>query len=454
MQTSQASWLETLTVYFKPRVLAMFFLGFSSGLPYMLVFSTLSAWLRDYNLTLTVIGFFGWVGIIFAFKFVIAPFIDSVPLPWLTRVMGKRRSWMLVTQLGLVLGLFVMAKLNPQLSIVQVALASVVVALFSASQDVVIDAYRIEAVDREFQGAMAANYVFGYRIAVLVSGAGALVIADHFDWYTSYTTMAACMLVGIITCLLIAEPDHSKVKRETEEFQHAWVDRVLGSGQHGRFKEWFVRAVVCPFLEFFQRNGAFSLLLLFFVSIYLLSDIVMGIMANPFYLDLGFTKTDIAQISKVFGFFCAIAGAFLGGALVVRFGIMRPLILGACMLATTNLLFALMAQQGPDKMWLAFVISADNVSGGLANAVFIAYLSSLVNQSYTATQYALFSSLMKLPGKIVAGFSGIVVDAQGYSYFFIYAALLGTPAILLAIYLWWRSRGEKESADQAARGAN
>ncbi|WP_160153097.1 MFS transporter [Microbulbifer sp. ALW1] len=447
MVKQQVGWLEAFLVYFKPRVLAMFFLGFSSGLPYALVFSTLAAWLRDFGISRTAIGFFAWVGVIFAFKFVIAPFIDAVPIPWLTRKMGKRRSWMLVSQIGLAIGLYGMANLNPQLAILQVALVSLAVAFFSASQDVVVDAYRIEAVEQEFQGAMAANYVFGYRVAVLISGAGALVIADQLNWYVSYTTMAALMCVGIITTFIIKEPDHRKMQEEAETFEHEWVEKVLGSGQHSRVKEWFVRAVASPFLEFFQRNGRFSILLLFFVSIYLLSDIVMGIMANPFYLDLGFSKTDIAQITKVFGFFCTIAGAFLGGALVVRYGIMRPLILGACMLTVTNLLFAYMAQQGPDKMWLAFVISADNISGGLANSVFIAYLSSLVNQSYTATQYALFSSIMKLPGKIVAGFSGIVVDAQGYTHFFVYAAILGLPAIILAVYLWLRSR--KEEAEEA-----
>ncbi|MCK7599172.1 MFS transporter [Microbulbifer sp. CAU 1566] len=447
MVKQQVGWLEAFLVYFKPRVLAMFFLGFSSGLPYALVFSTLAAWLRDFGISRTAIGFFAWVGVIFAFKFVIAPFIDAVPIPWLTRKMGKRRSWMLVSQIGLAIGLYGMANLNPQLAILQVALVSLAVAFFSASQDVVVDAYRIEAVEQEFQGAMAANYVFGYRVAVLISGAGALVIADQLNWYVSYTTMAAFMCVGIITTFIIKEPDHRKMQEEAETFEHEWVEKVLGSGQHSRVKEWFVRAVASPFLEFFQRNGRFSILLLFFVSIYLLSDIVMGIMANPFYLDLGFSKTDIAQITKVFGFFCTIAGAFLGGALVVRYGIMRPLILGACMLTVTNLLFAYMAQQGPDKMWLAFVISADNISGGLANSVFIAYLSSLVNQSYTATQYALFSSIMKLPGKIVAGFSGVVVDAQGYTHFFVYAAILGLPAIILAVYLWLRSR--KEEAEEA-----
>jgi PAT family beta-lactamase induction signal transducer AmpG len=337
-----------------------------------------------------------------------------------------------------------MSTINPTLTLVPVALAALWVAFCSATQDVVIDAYRIEAVDPEYQGAMAANYITGYRIALLVAGAGALFIAEWGSWSIAYASMAALMGVGVITTLLIAEPDHAKLQREAEVFQHAWVENVLGEGTHSRLWEWFVRSVICPFLEFFQRNGRFGLVLLLFIGIFRLGDIAMGIMAYPFYLDLGFSKTDIAQISKIFGFFCTVAGAYLGGLLVLRYGILRPLILGACMAAVTNLLFAHMAGVGPVKAWLAAVISADNISGGLANAVFIAYISSLTNQAYTATQYALFNSLMTLPGKFISGFSGIVVDAHGYAPYFIYVAFLGIPAIALAIYLWWRDRNEAE----------
>ena len=452
MQKQNMTWGEALRIYLKPKVLAMFFLGFSAGLPLLLVFSTLTAWLRDYGVSRTAIGFFAWVGITFSIKVLWAPVIDYLKIPFLTRVMGKRRSWMIVAQFGVALGLLGMASVNPQLALSQVAVLAVLVAFCSASQDVVIDAYRIEAVDRDLQGAMAANYVFGYRIALLVAGAGALYVAELANWSVAYATMAALMGVGIITTLLISEPDHDKVKAMAEDFQHDWVDRMLGSGQHSRIWEWFIRAVACPFIEFFQRNGRFALVLLLFIGIYRLSDIAMGVMANPFYLDLGFSKSDIAQITKVFGFFFTILGSFLGGLLVVRFGIMRPLILGAVMVAGTNLLFAHLANIGPDKAWLALVISADNVSAGLSNAVFIAYLSSLANQAYTATQYALFSSLMTLPGKFISGFSGIVVDAQGYNLFFTYAAIIGLPAILLSIYLWRRSQREEVLAKDAAPG--
>ncbi|USD22602.1 AmpG family muropeptide MFS transporter [Microbulbifer variabilis] len=440
MSQQQLTWGQALGAYLKPRVLTMFFLGFSAGLPLLLVFSTLTAWLRDFGVSRTAIGFFAWVGITFSIKVLWAPIIDQLRLPFFTDKLGKRRGWMLVSQVGIAIGLVGMASVNPQQSLMEVALLALWVAFCSASQDVAIDAYRIEAMDEDYQGAMAANYVFGYRVAMLIAGAGALFIADAFSWSGAYLMMAALMGVGVITCLVVSEPDHSKVNKEADKLQSEWEERLLGKGEHGRLKQWFIRAVVCPFVEFFQRNGRFALVLLVFIGIFRLSDIAMGIMANPFYLDLGFTKTEIAEISKLFGFFCTIIGSFLGGVLVVRYGVLRPLILGAVMVACTNLLFAQLALIGPDKAWLALVISADNISGGMANAVLVAYLSSLANKAYTATQYALFSSLMTLPGKFISGFSGIVVDAQGYAQFFIYAALMGLPAIFLSIYFWRRER--------------
>ncbi|GAA5445377.1 anhydromuropeptide permease [Microbulbifer sp. NBRC 101763] len=442
MSRQQLTWGQALGAYLKPRVITMFFLGFSAGLPLLLVFSTLTAWLRDYGVSRTAIGFFAWVGITFSIKVLWAPIIDYLRLPLLTKSLGKRRSWMLVSQVGVAIGLVGMASVDPQLSLLQVALLALWVAFCSASQDVAIDAYRIEAMDEDYQGAMAANYVFGYRVAMLIAGAGALFIADLFSWSGAYLAMAVLMGVGVITTLLITEPDHSKVSKEADVLQSEWEQRLLGKGEHSRLKQWFVRAVACPFIEFFQRNGRFAFVLLLFIGIFRLSDIAMGIMANPFYLDLGFSKTEIAEISKLFGFFCTILGSFLGGVLVVRYGILRPLILGAVMVACTNLLFAQLALIGPDKAWLALVISADNISGGIANAVLVAYLSSLANKAYTATQYALFSSLMTLPGKFISGFSGMVVDAQGYAHFFIYAALMGVPAILLSIYFWRREQRE------------
>jgi MFS transporter, PAT family, beta-lactamase induction signal transducer AmpG len=423
-------WRSAFLVYVQPRVRSMVFLGFSAGLPFLLVFSTLSAWLRDEGVERSVIGFFSWIGITYSIKVFWAPVIDRLPLPFLTKFLGKRRSWMLLAQLGIVGGLVGMGSSDPHSQLQQIALFAVWVAFCSATQDVVIDAYRIESVSSEYQGAMAATYVLGYRIALLVAGAGAFYIADYANWKAAYLIMAVAMFIGLITTLCLKEPEHKYFDKQLDEniaVKHQGVWRRLSTG--------FVDAVLSPFMEFFTRNGRVGLLILMLIAVYKMSDITMGVMANPFYLDLGFNKKDIADISKVFGFFMTIAGAAIGGALVVRYGIMRPLLLGAVMVAVTNLLFAVLAVSEPNLLLLAGVISADNLSGGVATSIFIAYLSSLTSTAYTATQYALFSSLMTLPAQLLGGFSGVVVDNYGYTVFFIYASAVGLPAIILVLLL-------------------
>ncbi len=433
----QKSWLSALSIYTQPRVLGMIFLGFSAGLPFLLVFSTLSAWLSDSGISRSVIGFFSWVGVTYSIKVFWAPVIDRLPLPVLTRLLGRRRSWMLVAQIGIATGLICMANTDIHQHTQTLALCAVAVAFCSATQDIVVDAYRIEAVTVEYQGAMSATYVFGYRLALLVAGAGAFYIAEYTSWQTVYWVMAAVMSVGITTTLLIAEPQVSKDK--AAQLLEQRLEASLGVAQHTtlweKFVAWFVDAVISPFVEFFTRNGKLALLILALIGLYKMSDITMGVMANPFYLELGFSKKEIAEVTKIFGFFMTIFGASLGGLLVARYGIMKPLLLGAILVCVTNLLFAMLAVSTPDLIFLAAVISADNLSGGIASAVFIAYLSSMTNSAYTATQYAVFSSLMTLPANLIGGFSGLVVDKFGYQLFFIYASVLGVPAVLLVIWL-------------------
>ncbi len=440
MNAATASWREAITIYMRPRVVAMIFLGFAAGLPFLLVFSTLSAWLRDVGIARTTIGFFSWIGITYSIKVFWAPVIDRLPLPLLTRALGKRRAWMLVAQITIALGLVGMALTDPHADLTRLALFALLVAFGSATQDITVDAYRIEAVDKNLQGAMAATYVLGYRLALLAAGAGAFYIAEAGSWSGAYLAMAALMGVGIVTTLVIREPQHVPDPRTNA--LEARLEQAVGvRGRQSlwtRLAAWFSDAVVSPFVEFFQRNGALAVLILLLVGAYKLSDITMGVMANPFYLDLGFSKTEIANVTKVFGFFMTIAGAGLGGILVVRFGILRPLLAGAILVASTNLLFVWLAVSEPNLVTLAIVISADNLGGGLATSAFIAWLSSLTNTAYTATQYALFSSLMTLPAKFIGGFSGIVVDHAGYASFFLYAGLLGAPAILLALVLIYR----------------
>jgi PAT family beta-lactamase induction signal transducer AmpG len=449
-----ATWREAFAVYRHQRVLAMLFLGFSAGLPFLMVFSTLSAWLRDLGVSRTAIGFFAWIGITYSIKVIWAPIVDRVPIPILTRMLGKRRSWMLVGQIGIALGLIGMASVDPTTDLSKVALFALLVAFSSATQDIAIDAYRIEAVVKERQAAMAATYILGYRLALLVAGAGSLYIATYASWPSAYLSMAALMLIGMLTALIVTEPVRHQ-DREGVMFEQRVIDFMSRSAALPTWLRktiaWLIGAVVCPFADFFSRNGWWAVVILMFIGVFRLSDLAMGIMANPFYLDLGFTKTEIANIAKIFGFFMSVAGSFAGGVLVVRYGIMRPLLLGAIMVAVTNLLFAFLAMVGPDKFWLAVVISADNVSAGLSNAVFIAYLSSLTNQAYTATQYALFSSFMTLPGKVISGFSGFIVDGYGYISFFVYAAAIGIPAILLVVYLMRRLNVDDVSVGDARK---
>ncbi len=433
-----ASWLKSARIYAHPRVLGIAFLGFSAGLPFLLVFSTLSAWLTDYGISRSTIGFFSWIGITYSIKVFWAPVVDRLRLPVLGRWLGQRRSWMLLAQLGIAAGLLGMAYTDPAADLTAVALFGLLVAFASATQDITIDAYRIEAVEEERQAAMAASYIFGYRLALLVAGAGALYIAEFASWQIAYICMALAVIVGVVTTLAIAEPQKNLTIATV-----ALEERVLAfslSRAHWpdslrRVGEWFLRGVVCPFIDFFERNGWFAFLLLGVIGLYRISDITMGVMANPFYLDLGFSKSEIASIVKVFGFGMTLVGSAVGGVVVVRFGLERILLVGAILVALTNLLFAVMASFPADEFLLMLVISADNFSGGLANVVFIAFLSSLTNKAYTATQYALFSSLMTLPGKFIGGYAGVVVDAFGYSSFFTYAAALGVPAVVLIIVL-------------------
>jgi len=437
-QDSKAlNWHEAFSAYAKPRVIGMIFLGFSAGLPFLLVFSTLSAWLRDEGVARTAIGFFSWIGITYSIKFFWAPVVDRLPIPWVTIKLGKRRSWMLCAQIVIAGGLLGMASNDPRTNLLMIAVYALVVAFGSATQDITIDAYRIEAIGDRYQGAMAATYVFGYRLALLVAGAGTLYMAQDMSWHYAYTIMAFLMTIGMITTLIIKEPEHQR--NTIAEKVEKKLETSIGLDKQDNIAEgigrWFIDAVASPFVEFFERNGRMALVILLLIATYKLSEITMGVMANPFYIDLGFTLKEIANVAKIFGFFMSIAGAALGGIFVVRYGIKRPLMLGAILIILTNLLFVWLAVTEKSIISLAIVISADNLSGGFATSAFIAYLSSLTNRAYTATQYALFSSLMTLPAKFMGGFSGIVVDTAGYAYFFLYAGLLGIPALLLIIYI-------------------
>ena len=436
-KNTPASWLAALQVYLEPASWRMLCLGFAAGLPLLLVLGTLSFRLREAGIDRSTIGFLSWVGLAYGFKWVWSPLVDRMPLPLLTRWLGRRRSWLLLAQSGVMLGLVGMACLNPQEALEPVVWCALLVAFSSATQDIALDAFRIESADVQRQAALAATYQTGYRLAMIWAGAGVLWVAARASelavdaaatqtlayqqqaWQTAYLVMAASMIVGLITVLLSPEP----------------VPTPLPPARTAR--EWLQGALIAPFADFIQRYRWQAALILGLIAIYRISDVVMGIMANPFYVDMGYTKDEVAAVTKVFGVIMTLLGAFIGGVLSMRLGVMRILMLGAVLSALTNMLFAWLATRGHDLTALVWVISADNLASGIASAAFIAYLSGLTNVSYSATQYALFSSMMLLAPKWLAGFSGVYVDAHGYESFFNSTALLGVPVLLL---VWLASR--------------
>jgi MFS transporter, PAT family, beta-lactamase induction signal transducer AmpG len=422
--SKKMGWLQALKVYLEPPTLRMLALGFSAGLPLLLVLGTLSFRLREAGIDRATIGFLTWVGLAYGFKWCWAPLVDRLPIPLLTRWLGRRRSWLLLSQLAIIGGLVGMAVSDPKLALMPVVWCALVVAFGSATQDIALDAYRIESADADRQAALAAAYQTGYRLAMIWAGAGVLWIAaraevsnaanyDPQAWRTAYLCMAASMSVGILTVLLSPEPI-AQVQQQAKNLQ-----------------QWLLITLIEPFADFFKRYKWQAALILALISVYRISDIVMGVMANPFYVDMGFTKDQVAGVTKVYGVIMTLVGAFIGGILSMRLGVMRVLMLGAVLSAVSNLLFAWLGSQGPDVNALIWVISADNLSSGIASAAFIAYLSSLTNIQYSATQYALFTSLMLLLPKFLAGFSGQMVNAVGYAQFFTGTALLGLPVVVL-----------------------
>ncbi len=438
------SWRDAWLVYLRPESLRMLALGFAAGLPLMLVLGTLSFRLREAGIDRGTIGHLSWVGLAYGFKWVWAPIVDRVPLPFLTKAMGRRRSWLLVAQLGVMCGLAGMALSDPSQTLQPMVIWALLMAFASATQDIALDAYRIESAPEKEQAALAASYQMGYRLAMIWSGAGVLWLAARAElpagpdgyqntgWQLAYLVMAASMLVGVVTVLISPEP------------KRIAMPAARSAGQ------WLKNTLIEPFADFFRRYKWHAAVILALIAVYRISDVVMGIMANPFYVDMGFTKDEVATVTKVYGVIMTLVGAFVGGSLSMRFGVMRILMLGAILSAFTNLLFSWLAGYGHSVPALIAVVSADNLASGIASAAFVGYLSSLTNISYSASQYALFSSLMLLLPKFVAGFSGDYVNAHGYSNFFISTAMLGLPVLLL---VWAAGHVKKSSTTDTNAGA-
>lgn len=406
----------------------MLCLGFSSGLPNLLIFGTLSFWLREAGVELATIGFLSWVGLVYAFKWLWAPWVDRCSIPLLTRRLGRRRAWMLCSQLAVFAGLLALAVVDPSQELTLTAVLALAVGLASATQDIALDAYRIESSEVKNQAALSATYQAGYRLAMIWSGAGALAIAawtavesgyDASAWRVSYAAMAASSLVGVVATLFSRE---SLATAPSIRPERSWAVK-------------FQESFLAPLQDFYRRYGRLTGWLLAVVALYRTADVVMGVMANPFYADIGFTKEEVAAISKVFGVLMTLTGAFAGGVVTYRLGVLKSLMLGGFLAACTNLLFCGLAAWGPSRLGLIAVVCVDNLASGLATVAFLAFLSGLTSRDYSATQYALLSSAMVLVPKFLAGFSGVAVDEVGYSGFFLLTALLGLPVVALIALL-------------------
>ena len=410
--------------YLQRPVLVIFFLGFSGGLPFPLVYSTLTYWLAEADIVRSTISSFAWLGLAYSLKFLWSPLVDAIRLPVLSRLLGHRRAWLLLSQVCLVIGIAALANVDPAANIGLFAMIAVAIAFTSATQDIVIDAFRIESAEARLQGVMAASYQYGYRVAVILGTAGALFIAEVASWIVAYQVMALSMGVGLLTTLLCSEP----VVREPLS------QRLEGSGTN-QAVAWLRIAVVEPFVDFVKRYRGWGFVFLAFIATFLISDRVLGIMAMPFYEDIGYTKPQVATVAKVYGLWVSIIGAAGGAIAVVRYGLARCVIAASVFIVSTNLFFALIAVSGPLLSLLTITISFDNFAIGFGSTVMIAYMSSLVNLDYSATQYALLSSIYTFFGKVLAGFSGDVQLAVGWLNFFFYAAATGIPTIVLSFFI-------------------
>ncbi|MBZ6077530.1 AmpG family muropeptide MFS transporter [Microvirga puerhi] len=401
--------LSLRTLLTDGRVALMLPLGFSSGLPFLLVFSTLSAWLREAGISRTEIGMLSWVALAYSFKFLWAPIVDRYDVPVLASLLGRRRGWMALSQITTAAGLVGIALSDPQTSLPLTITSALLVAFSSATQDVVIDGWRIDAAATERQGMMAASLQLGYRLALICAGAGALYIAEFVNWRSAYLSMAALMIVGLAATIAAPRLDENSPRKRLP----------------------FTAAILEPLMELFRRKGLILLPILALVACFRLPDFVAGVMANPLYIDLGFSKADIANVSKLYGVWVGIAGAFAGGIAITRLGLWWALLIGAFIAASSNLMFSWLAMEGARLDLLILAISIDNFASGFAGSALVAYMSGLTAPGYAATQYALLSSLYALPGKVIGGASGAVVDAYGYPLLFSATAAIGIPLVLL-----------------------
>ena len=416
------SWLDALRSYGQPKMLAMLALGFGSGLPFMMFISKLSRWLSEVGIDKSTIGFFYWIGLAYALKFAWAPVVDRVRIPGLTQLLGQRRSWMLLAVIGTIIGMVVISGANPSPdvagSLTPIIIGCFILTYSGATLDISVDAWRIESGTNEEQATFAAVYQLGYRFAIMAAGYS-MILADIASWRITYLATAGMMGAIALIILFVKEPPTS--------------ERRPGKGWRDSFRA----NVIEPFWDLFRRLGKWLIPVFGLIIIYRLSDFTMGVMTQPLYEELGYTKTQVGLVQGTFGPWPMIAGSVIGGLVVIRYGLMRALFLGAIIMIVTNGAFAWLALQTGAVTWkLLVTVFFDNLAVGIVGTGFIAYMSSLASREYAATQYALMTSAWALFNKIAAGFSGILYDAVGSFSFFLITALFGVPAIILLLYIW------------------
>jgi PAT family beta-lactamase induction signal transducer AmpG len=426
------SWLDAAGVYGDRRVASLFFFGFASGLPLPLTGATLAAWFTQAGASLTEIGLVGLIGFAYTLKYLWSPLVDRLPLPFLTSWLGRRRAWLLLSQITLIAALLGLASSDPTTLRTLTVLWAVLVAFSSATQDIAVDAYRTEILDDEQLGAGAATLVFGYRVAMVTSGGGALILAGTLGWDWAYSAMAVLMGVGVLAVLINPEPQTATAP--------SGADRT---GSIGQMVSWFREAVVGPFADFMTRPGWIAVLL--FVGLYKYGDALLGVMATPFYLKIGFSLAEIGVVSKGFGLAMTLAGAALGGVLVARYGIVRALLFAGFLQAASNLVFVAQALIGYSLPALVVTIGVENLTGGMGTTAFVAYLSSLCNRAYTATQYALLSSMMAATRTFLASGGGWVADQVDWVAYFLLSTAAAAPGLLLL--LWMMKRYPEQDAN-------
>src|SRR5580704_1417318 len=432
-QTGTAGWRRSLAVYTDRRVLLILLLGFASGLPLLLTFSTLSAWLATAGVKRAAIGAFALVGTPYAFKFLWSPLIDRLPPPL---SLGRRRGWGIAIQLALIAAILALGSCDPKHNLTLMSVLALLVAFLSASQDIVIDAWRVEILPLDLQGPGAGKIQTGYRVAMLVSGAGALVIAARAGWFAAYATMAALLVVGVLVFLFGPEPS------QTVEASRP-AQTATRAGGWDAVSRWLATAVIGPF-AYFMRRPIWPVILIFVLG-YKLGEATAGVMAMPLYISLGFSLDEIAAVSKLVGFFATVAGALIGGLVTARFGILRSLMLCGALQSAGNLFYVLQAVGGHRLAYLALCVTAENLTGAMAGAALVGYLSSLCSPAFTATQYALLSSLAAVGRTMVASSSGVLAEALGWVPFFLLTTVVTVPALLL---LFWIARREVTQSDQ------